>query len=103
MHAIPNLYEPDASTAASHASAWSACAAAAPMRQRILMTADAGSPVWSCALELSGVLIAGGHEVALATSGMPDRAQRGEAAAIAGLEIYPSEYKSSSLEGCADR
>ncbi|HZP66320.1 MAG TPA: glycosyltransferase family 4 protein [Rudaea sp.] len=63
-------------------------------RQRILMTGDTVGGVWQYALELAGALTARGHEVAFATMGrLPDRVQRREAAAIAGLELYPSEYK----------
>lgn len=94
----------NASIAAQQASARAACSAAPLLRQRILMTADIAGATWPYALELGCALIAGGHEVALATTGgMPDREQRREAAAIAGLELYPSTYKSSMPEGCADR
>lgn len=57
-------------------------------RRRVLMTADTVTGVWQYALELARALIARGDEVVVATMGrLPDRAQRREAAAIAGLEL----------------
>jgi len=65
-----------------------------PAPRRVLMAADTIGGVWQYALELGATLCARGCEVALATMGrQPDRAQRREAAAIAGLDLYPSAYK----------
>src|SRR3954451_6708993 len=69
-------------------------APARAQRQRVLMTADTVGGVWRYALELSQALIARGHEVVLATmGGVPNADQRREAAAVRGLELYPSAYK----------
>ncbi|HEY0178491.1 MAG TPA: glycosyltransferase family 4 protein [Dokdonella sp.] len=68
--------------------------------RRVLMSADTVGGVWRYALELCRALIARGHEVALATMGrMPDRAQRREADAIRGLELYPSGYRLVWMDG----
>lgn len=65
----------------------------APTR-RILMTADTLGGTWTYALELARALCGSGHEIVLATMGcLPDRAQRREASAIAGLELQASAYR----------
>jgi len=90
--------------AARNAAAFGAFSSTEPPRQRVLMTADAGSCLWQYALELGRALTAAGHEVALATTGgIPDREQRREADAIAGLELHASAYKPSALEECSER
>jgi glycogen(starch) synthase len=106
MNAVPPQFEhaSKAWIAARKAAVFGACSSAAPPRQRVLMTADAASGVWQFALELCRALTAGGHEVALATTGgIPDREQRREADAIAGLELHASAHKPSALEDCAER
>lgn len=61
---------------------------------RVLMTADTIGGVWTFALELSRALADRGATVGLATLGAPPSPdQRDEAAAIAGLELYESDYK----------
>ncbi|HEY3520609.1 MAG TPA: glycosyltransferase family 4 protein, partial [Rhodanobacteraceae bacterium] len=61
---------------------------------RVLMTGDTVGGVWQYALELSRALIARGARVTLATmGGLPDREQRGEAAAIPGLDLRTSRCK----------
>lgn len=63
-------------------------------RSRVLMTADSVGGVWQYALELARGLLEQGDEVALATMGReltPE--QRRGAASIAGLSLYPSQWK----------
>jgi len=107
MHAVPFPSEQamTAWMAARHAAELGANASfSALRRQRVLMTADTTSPVWQYALELGRALTGAGHEVALATTGgMPDREQRRDADAIAGLELHASAYKPFPFEDCAER
>ncbi len=106
MHAEPYPREQATAAwiAARHAATLGACAAGAPSRQRVLMTADTTSHVWQYALELGRALTAAGHQVVLATTGgMPDREQRREADAVPGLALHASAYKPSPLEDCAER
>lgn len=61
---------------------------------RILMTADTLGGTWTHALGLARALHADGHRVTLATMGrLPDRAQRRDAAAIAGLDLHASAFR----------
>ena len=63
-------------------------------RHRVLLTTDSVGGVWQYALELARGLIECGDEVALATmGGKLSRNQLKEAAAIAGLSLYPSAWK----------
>jgi len=107
MHAMP--YPRDQSTTALKAAQHAAelgplVSSAESRRQRVLMTADTCSPLWQYALELGRSLTAAGHDVALATTGgLPDREQRCEADAIAGLQLHASAYKPSALDDCSER
>lgn len=68
-------------------------------RYRVLMTADTVGGVWDYALELARALGARGDEVALATmGGEPSRAQRRDADAIPGLQLYPGRYRLMWME-----
>src|SRR6266542_1827922 len=67
---------------------------------RVLMTADTVGGVWTYAMELSTALAETGIEVALATMGRPlSGAQRAEAEALPGLQVFESDFK---LEWMAD-
>src|SRR5215208_931917 len=61
---------------------------------KVLMTADTVGGVWTYAIDLARALGDEGIQVALATmGGMASREQRREAASIARLEFYESEYR----------
>jgi glycogen(starch) synthase len=66
---------------------------------RVLMTADTVGGVWNWALTLARGLAGRGVEVMLATlGGMPEDAQREEAALISGLTLRTSGYKLEWME-----
>jgi glycogen(starch) synthase len=61
---------------------------------RILMTTDCVGGVWNYSLDLADGLAPYGVQIGLATMGPPpSQSQRGEAARIANLEIFESNYK----------
>jgi glycogen synthase len=60
---------------------------------KILMTTDAAGGVWQYSLDLSAGLTGRGAEVTLAVMGpRPSDAQRGQARAIPGIEIFEGDY-----------
>src|ERR1700759_836357 len=61
---------------------------------RILMTTDCVGGVWNYSLDLAEGLAPYGVQIGLATMGPPpSRSQRVEAAGIANIEIFESNYK----------
>jgi len=62
--------------------------------KRILMSVGAIGGMWTYAMELTRALAEYGVNISLATMGAPlSQAQRAEAAAIANLEVFESDYK----------
>lgn len=67
--------------------------------RRVLMTADTVGGVWTYALELARELCADGSRVLLATMGAaPDREQRAQADAVAGLERRDGGFRLEWME-----
>jgi glycogen synthase len=72
---------------------------AADARNRVLLTADTVGGVWTYAIELARGLASRHWQVHLATMGAPlSRGQRGEAAAVPGLQLHEGPWKLEWME-----